>query len=104
MANLTVDPSYLQGLATTQQDAAGDIASATDKAKNQGSNLYWDHGSVCGYTANKLAQLKIARLNAGNLTQQVSEALAANLNASASAYEGVDTQNSDNLSQQVLPG
>ncbi|OBI59757.1 type VII secretion target [Mycobacterium sp. E796] len=103
MTEFHVVPSHVEELATAQEDAAGEMATARTKANEDRGMFLYEHGLVCAATYVAYTEMENARNNAAELTRQVSIALAANLNKAAEEYRKADAVIAENLDKQMLP-
>jgi hypothetical protein len=103
MTGLNVEPAYLEKLATAQEAAAGDMATARTKANEDRGMFLYQHGLVCAATYVAYTEMEKARNNAAELTRQISITLAANLDQAAEDYCAADEQHAQNLDKQMLP-
>ncbi|ORW87499.1 hypothetical protein AWB92_24105 [Mycobacterium sp. IEC1808] len=103
MTEFHVVPSHLEDLATAQEAAAGEMATARTKANEDRGMFLYEHGLVCAATYVAYTEMENARNNAAELTRQVSLALAANLNKAAEEYRKADAAIAENLDKQMLP-
>jgi hypothetical protein len=104
MEDLKVDPKYLTDWAVRQDDAATEMANGVSGVAGTAKELWYDHGVICGGTALSMEASEGERERAGNTMQAVSLALAENLRVAAKKYAKTDTQASDVIDQQVVPG
>ncbi len=103
MTELSVDPSYLEGKAQDQDDAAAKIESAKDATQGIVMDLWFAHGPICGQTVTAVGDLERVRRQAAGTMKLVSDALAENLLAASQVYGAADAQNAEVLDQQMLP-
>jgi hypothetical protein len=104
MADLNVNPAYLTDLAKQQDRAAGEIGSGTKAVAGTAEKLWYDHGPICGYTAQAMTDCESVRRNTGDTMKKVSEALAEDLRDAAAKYVATDEAAGGVIDQQVLRG
>lgn len=104
MSDLSVTPNYLEDLAKQQDRASGEIADATKDVAGTPEKLWYDHGVLCGHTAQALKALVSDRQYTGDTMKSVSDALAGNLRQAAANYSATDSETGSALGQQVLHG
>lgn len=104
MSDLSVTPNYLEDLAKQQDRASGEIADATKDVAGTPDKLWYDHGVLCGYTAQALKACVRDRKYTGDTMKSVSDALAANLRQAAANYSATDEDAGGALGRQVLHG
>jgi uncharacterized protein YukE len=104
MTDLSVTPNYLEDLAKQQDRAAGEIADATKAAAGTAEKLWYDHGPICGHTAQAVRALEGDRKYTGDTMKSVSEALAKNLRQAAANYSATDEKTGDALGRQMRHG
>lgn len=104
MSDLDVTPNYLKDLANQQDRAACEISDATVAAKGTEEKIWYDHGVLCGHTAQALRACVHDRTKTGDTMKAVSEALAANLRQAAANYSATDEETGDVLDKQMLHG
>lgn len=102
MADLTVDPRYLEKLATNQDEAAGKAAEAAAVTSEIGHKVNVSHGVISTASNDGFASTEVSRRNAGLALQQASDDLAAKLRATEETYVDVDEELGENLGQQML--
>ncbi|MEE6140082.1 ESX-1 secretion-associated protein [Mycobacterium sp. 050128] len=104
MADLSVNAAYLTDLARQQDRAAGEIGSGTKAVEGTAEKLWYDHGPICGYTAQEMTDCESVRQNTGNTMKKVSEALAEDLRNAAARYVATDDAAGGAVDQQVVRG
>ncbi|CDO89669.1 hypothetical protein AWC29_23055 [Mycobacterium triplex] len=105
MANkFEVKTAYLEQLALEQEEAAVEIDSAMATTDGLAYKLVWDHGLISAAFWGVMFNTESEREAACTNMASVCADLAGKLRASATAYTSTDTQTSDNLDQQMLPG
>jgi transposase len=104
MSDLDVTPNYLEGLASHQDRAAGEIATGTDAPKGTAEKIWYDHGVLCGHTAQALKACVADRKRTGETMKAVSDAMAANLRQAAADYSATDEGTGEVLDKQMLHG
>ncbi|CQD17316.1 ESX-1 secretion-associated protein EspC [Mycobacterium lentiflavum] len=102
--SLNVTPSYLQELASEQDEAAAKINEASQVVDGTAKKLWFDHGPVCFNSVNAMMSAEQERLNACSHMIAVSNDLAAKLRTGATEFESTNEQSAANLGQQMLPG
>lgn len=103
MANLNVNPEYLEKLAKKQDDAATEASAAATAAAGIGTWCWVNHGVISGASNGAFGDGESARTAAGNALRQASVDLAAKLRAAKETYRGVDDDLSKNVNTQVRP-
>jgi hypothetical protein len=101
---VTVIPEYLEDLAKQQDRAVAEISSATAGPKDTFKKIWYDHGVLCGSTAQALRGLVQDRARTGATMTAISEALAANLRQAAADYRATDASTAEALDTQMLYG
>lgn len=102
MANLQVDPRYLEELAKKQDGAAEKSGEAKGATSGVETAVWVTHGVISGASNTAFTAVeKTRRAAAGNI-EQASKDLAAKLRAAGVTYTGVDEDVSVNIAKQVL--
>jgi hypothetical protein len=104
MAELNVELTYLEELATEQDEAAERLGEAIEAVDGTARKLWFDHGPICFDAVTAMMNAEAERTNACNSMIAVSADLAEKLRAGASAYETTDTQSSKELNREVRRG
>src|SRR5947208_1390313 len=104
MTDVTVQPAYLDELATQHEGAISEIGSALSGVDGTAKDLWFDHGVVCGAAIQEMEKTEGERARAGEAMQEVSAAIAENLCTASASYTATDEQASDVLDDQMLPG
>ncbi|ULP40946.1 type VII secretion target [Mycobacterium lentiflavum] len=102
--SLQVTSAYLEQLAVEQEEAAAEINSAMAETDGLAYKLIWDHGFISAVFWGAMFITEKEREAACTNMVAVSNEMAANLRAARTAYTGTDTQSSEDLSQQMMPG
>lgn len=104
MTDVTVEPAYLQELATQQEGAVDEIGSGLSGVAGTAKDLWFDHGVVCGAAIKQMQRSESQRKEAGEAMQKVSTALAENLTTASAGYVATDEQAGDVLDDQMRTG
>ncbi|BBZ46763.1 type VII secretion target [Mycobacterium parmense] len=106
MANLAVDPTYLEFLASKHDDektgAINDLKQAEIASSGFAWDLWWTHGPVCTEGNKAMHELDILRSAVLVGLEAISAVLAAGLRAGAQAYVSTDEQGGQNLGTQLV--
>ena len=102
MADLTVDPDYLERLAKKQDDASGKAADAATAAAKIETAVWVTHGVISGVSNSAFTAAENVRRNAGKNIATAASDLAAKLRTAHTAYADVDSDLGANLDKQVL--
>jgi hypothetical protein len=102
MADLLLDPSKLDTLATNQEAAAKDADSAAGDLNGTGGNCWLTHGVMSGCSNGAFDTIEGVRKAAGTALADASRNMAAKLRAAKKAYTGVDSELAGNLDKQML--
>ncbi|MBS4728050.1 ESX-1 secretion-associated protein [Mycobacterium sp. SM1] len=103
MSELRVTTAHLRELSAKQQQAAAEIAAATELTHGVGGSVMKSHGVICAATAGAVSTADGARTAAGEGMREVSTDLAEKLDSAAASYDSVDQQQSGDLDQQMHP-
>lgn len=99
-----VETAYLEQLAVEQEEAAVEIGNAMTTTNGLAYKLVWDHGLISTVFWGAMFVTEKEREAACSNMTNVCTDLAGKLRTSATTYTGTDTQTSENLDQQILPG
>jgi hypothetical protein len=102
MADLLLDPSTLETLATNQEAAAKDAQAGADALNGTGGNCWLTHGVISGASNGAFVTIEDIRKAAGTALANASNKMAAKLRTAKKAYEGVDGELAANLNKQML--
>ncbi|MBY0443050.1 MAG: ESX-1 secretion-associated protein [Mycobacteriaceae bacterium] len=101
MANVTVDPDYLEKLAKLQDEAAEGSAQAGELTDGISRTVWTTHGVVSHVSNHEITAAENSRATAAQNISDASARLAATLRPTAQTYAGVDTGLGWNLDRQV---
>lgn len=102
MADLLLDPSKLETLATNQESAAKDAETAANDLNGTGGDCWLNHGVISGSTNVAFDTIEGIRRSAGSALANASLNMAAKLRTAKLAYGGVDFELGENLNKQML--
>jgi hypothetical protein len=102
MANLAVDPRYLEDLANLQEQASKGCDTAAKMPGEIGKSVWISHGVITHAANDAVDAAEKARQKAADGVISVAASLAAKLRAARQIYEDVDEDLSDNLDKQML--
>jgi transposase len=102
MSDVDVTPKYLESLAGQQDRAAGEMSDAAKDTDGTEEDIWYDHGVLCGHTAQALRGCVRDRKRTGETMKAVSTALAANLRQAAADYSATDEGIGEVLDTQML--
>ena len=102
MRKLSADTSYVEQLASEQDEAAKKLEEALAVADGRAQKLLFDHGLICIGSVTAMKRAEEARERACTNMLAVSVDLAEKLRLSADAYGKTDVRTGENLDRQVL--
>ncbi|OMC15306.1 MULTISPECIES: ESX-1 secretion-associated protein [unclassified Mycobacterium] len=104
MADVVVTPEHLDTLATTQDKASTQAASAASAASDLEVQVWVTHGVASGASNVAFTKAASARQAAGEAMSKGSTELAKKLRTAKNVYQSTDDESGKNLNKQVLDG
>jgi hypothetical protein len=101
--DLHVTPSYLEKLATKQDEAATEAAGAATVHGGVGTNCWVSHGVMSGPSNSAVSTVETTRTTVGNALAKACSDLKGKLLTAKQMYAAVDDELAGNLDKQVVP-
>ena len=102
MAGVTVDPEYLNKLATHLDDAEQEAVDAAAAVVGLTTACYMTHGVISGLSNDAFGRAEQARMSAATAIALTAHNLAAKVRAAGAVYASVDGDLAANIATQML--